>query len=121
MTRDRKLFKIDFCSSVFSIPNNDLVCDIFRSILIDEVDIKIGFSIINDTQNGKFYVWAAPALAPFKTRIKNLDDVDNFVKKLKNMDNFDLLNSVRSKCTEPFCTSETRALKLVCAYIWILK
>ena len=89
--------------------------------MVDEADIRIGFSYLNDTQYGLHYVWAGQAMASFKTRIKSREDISKFVKQFKNLDNTDLLDTVRAKCTEPFCTSETKAKKLVCCYIWMLK
>lgn len=69
------------------------------------------------------YMYAARELAYAKARIENSDELTAFIDRFEGKTEKDYLEStfVSTREDSPFASSGIIPVKLVCAYIWIVK
>ena len=87
--------------------------------------IRIGCSFLcrNKDELDQYtnYVYAAPALAPFKASVGSTEEVNKFIDSFKNFSVHDLLHKSFEEDDNPFKGSAVVPYKAVCLYIWISK
>ena len=98
------------------------ITDTLSSLLVNFMAVNIGCAYLCRNKEGTiFYVYAASAVAPFKTKVNSPEELEKFADQFKSMTHHDLLHTCFNNDQNPFGSSDIMPYKLVCTYIWITK
>ena len=93
-----------------------------ESVLVNFMAVNIGAAYLSQNKEGtKFYTYACPALAPFKTKANSAKDVEDFIERFKGLTHQEFLHACFENDSNPFGSSDIVPYKLVCTYLWITK